>query len=332
MKKLLSFLFVLIVSIGLLVGCGSGDSGDNDASNKAKDEETNTEQTEETGQGDFPVTLTDAIDKEVTLEEKPERIVSLIPSNTEIAFSLGLDEEVVGVSDHDNYPEAVQEKEKIGGMELNIEKIIGLKPDLVLAHASSAHNAEAGLQQLRDAGISVFVVADAQNVDQTYESIQQIGEITGTTEKAEEIVGNMKDEFAKLEEKAKTISEEDRKSVFFEVSPAPEIFTAGKNTFFNNLLQIIHAENAAKEQDGWVQIDPESIVKLNPDVIVTTYGHYEENAEESVLSRDGWDSVTAIKNEAVYDIHSDLISRPGPRLVEGAKELAKVVYPDVFAE
>ncbi|APC47634.1 ABC transporter substrate-binding protein [Virgibacillus halodenitrificans] len=332
MKKLLSFLFVLIVTLGLLVGCGSGDSGDNDASNKTKDEETNTEQTEETGQSDFPVTLTDAIDKEVTIEEKPERIVSLIPSNTEIAFALGLDEEVVGVSDHDNYPEAVQEKEKIGGMELNIEKIIGLKPDLVLAHASSAHNAEAGLQQLRDAGINVFVVADAQNVDQTYESIQQIGDITGTTEKAEDIVGNMKDEFASLEEKAETVSEEDRKSVFFEVSPAPEIFTAGKNTFFDNLLQIIHAENAAKEQDGWVQIDPESIVKLNPDVIVTTYGHYEENAEESVLSRDGWDSVTAIKNEAVYDIHSDLISRPGPRLVEGAKELAKVVYPDVFAE
>ncbi|AIF42854.1 ABC transporter substrate-binding protein [Virgibacillus sp. SK37] len=332
MKKLLSFLFVFILTLGLLVGCGSGDSGDNDAANKAKDEETNTEQTEETGQSDFPVTLTDAIDKEVTLEEKPERIVSLIPSNTEIAFALGLDEEVVGVSDHDNYPEAVQEKEKIGGMELNIEKIIGLKPDLVLAHASSAHNAEAGLQQLRDAGINVFIVADAQNVDQTYASIQQIGDITGTTEKAEEIVGNMKDEFAKLEEKAETVSEEDRKSVFFEVSPAPEIFTAGKNTFFDNLLQIIHAENAAKEQDGWVQIDPESIVKLNPDVIVTTYGHYEENAEESVLSRDGWDSVTAIKNESVYDIHSDLISRPGPRLVEGAKELAKVVYPDVFAE
>lgn len=325
MKKILSFLLLLILSLGLLVGCSSGDS---ESSNEENNTDTSTEQTET----DFPMTVTDALDNEITLEAKPERIVSLIPSNTEVAFALGLGDKIVGVSDHDNYPEEVKKIEKIGGMELNVEKIISLKPDLVLAHGSGAHNSKEALQMLRDSDINVFVVDDAQDIESVYGSINQIGQVTGTAKKAEEIVSGMKEEFAALKEKTKTISDDERKSVFFEVAPAPEIYTAGKNTFMDALLKIINAENAAKKQEGWVKMDPEAIVQLNPDIIITTYGYYQEKPVEQVLQRDGWDDVNAIKNKQVYDIHSDLVSRAGPRLVEGAKEIAKVVYPDLFKE
>ncbi|MFD1360086.1 ABC transporter substrate-binding protein [Lentibacillus salinarum] len=328
MKKFLSFFLLVMLTFGLLIGCSSESP---DSENGAESTDENTEQTA-TEESAFPLTVTDALDHDMTIDEKPERIVSLIPSNTEIAFALGLEDEIVGVSDHDNYPQEVEEKEKVGGMELNVEVIISLEPDLVLAHASGAHNSEEALQQIRDAGINVFVVHDAQQIDETYESIEQIGQMTGTEEAAEEIVGNMKEEFASLHEKTAAISDDERQSVFFEVAPAPEIFTAGQNTFFDDLLQIVNADNAAQELDGWVQIDPEAIVELNPDVMITTYGDYEDDPVEQVLNRDGWGDVNAVANEEVFDVHSDLVSRPGPRLVEGAKEIAEVVYPELFDE
>ncbi|RYG72408.1 ABC transporter substrate-binding protein [Lentibacillus lipolyticus] len=328
MKKILSIFLFVMLAFGLLVGCSSGGS---DSEKEPENTAENTEQTEKE-ESAFPLTVTDALDNEMTIDEKPERIVSLIPSNTEIAFALGLGDEIVGVSDHDNYPEEVKEKERIGGMELNLEVILSLKPDLVLAHASSAHNSKEALQQLQDAGIHVFVVHDAQSIKGTYKAIEQIGQITGTEKEAEGIVSNMKEEFAALREKTSAISDDERKSVFFEVAPAPEIFTAGQNTFFDALLEVVHANNAAKELDGWVKIDPESIVELNPDVIITTYGHYEDNPVEQVMNRAGWGGVNAVANEQVFDVHSDLVSRPGPRLVEGAKEIAKVVYPELFEE
>lgn len=328
MKKVLSFFLLLMLTLGLLAGCGS-DSPESEQEPESTDESTGQTEAEESA---FPLTVTDALDHDMTIDEKPERIVSLIPSNTEIAFALGLEEEIVGVSDHDNYPEAVEKKERVGGLELNVEVILSLEPDLVLAHASSAHNSEKALQQIRDAGIDVYVVHDAQQITEAYESVEQIGQVTGTQDKAEDIVSNMKEEFAALREKTKAISDDERKSVFFEVSPVPELFTAGKNTFFDDLLQVINADNAAKEQDGWVQMDPEAIVQLNPDVIITTYGDYEDDPAAQVLKRDGWKDMTAVEKEQVYDVPSDIVSRPGPRLAEGAKEIAKVVYPEIFDE
>ncbi|WP_449354649.1 ABC transporter substrate-binding protein [Virgibacillus natechei] len=327
MKRILSFLFVFILTFGLLVGCGS------DSENEEQTSDDSTEQTEELAESEeeaFPLTVTDALDNEVTIDERPERIVSVIPSNTEIAFALGLEDEIVGVSDLDNYPEEAQEKESIGGLEMNIEVILSLDPDLVLAHGSSAESSQEGLQQIRDSDIDVFVVNEAQDIEGTYEAIEQIGQVTGTQDEADEIVSDMEEEFASLSETAEEIPEEERKSVFFEVSPEPDIFTAGQNTFFDSLLEVVGADNAAEELDGWVPIAPESIVELDPDVIITTYGHYSDNPVEQVVSRDGWGSVTAVENEDVYDIHSDLVSRPGPRLVEGAEEIAEVVYPEYF--
>jgi iron complex transport system substrate-binding protein len=237
---------------------------------------------------------------------------------------------MVGVSDYDNYPEEVEEIDKVGAMELNIEKIISLSPDLVLAHASALGSQEEALEQLRDADITVFVVADAQSVDETYKAMKAIGKITGAGDKADEIIADMKDGFAAIEEKTAEIKDKDRKTVFMETSPAPEIFTAGANTFWQELLDMVHADNAAGDEDGWAQLDPEAIVELNPDVILTTYGSFVDKPVEQVLEREGFGEVTAVKEKQVYDIQEDIVSRPGPRLVEGAEEIAKAVYPELY--
>lgn len=322
MKKWYSVLMLLLFSVGILAGCGEEETPvqENNAG-----EEVQQEEVEESA---FPVTITDAIGEEVTIEAKPERIVSLIPSNTEVVFALGLGDEVVGVSEHDNYPEEVNDKEKVGGMEMNVEKIISLTPDLVLAHGSSAHNSAEGLQQLRDSGINVVVINDASNLDDVYTSIQMIGEATGEQADAEEIINGMKHKIDEIKEKAAAIP--DKKSVIVEVSPAPDLYVVGANTFIDEMLSIINADNAVGDLEGWVNLDQETFVERNPDVIVTTYGYYTENAAEGVLAREGWQDVSAVKNKQVFDVHSDLVTRSGPRLAEGVEELAKAVYPDIF--
>jgi iron complex transport system substrate-binding protein len=315
MKKLLLILMAVAM---VLVGCNTDAQPEKKAGEKAAQEQ----------KAGFPVTLKDALDEEIVIEDKPEKIISLIPSNTEIVYELGNGEAIVGVTDFDNYPEEAMAKEKIGGMEFNIEKMISLQPDLILAHESTADSAKAGLQQLKDAGIDVVVVNDAQSFEQVYESIQMIGNAIGEAEKAKELVDSMKNKFADLKKQAEAI--EETKTVFVEVSPAPEVYTAGKNTFIDEMLSLIGAENAAGDMEGWAKVDSEAIVARNPDVVVTTYGYYSEKPVEQVLARQGWENVKAVKDQQVFDVHSDLVTRSGPRLAEGAEELAKAIYPDVF--
>lgn len=320
MKKLYSLLLVLLLTVGVLAGCAEKKDQAN--------EENKTSVEKKTAETAYPVTFKDATNTEIVIDKKPEKIVSLMPSNTEITFALGLGDEVVGVSDFDNYPEAATKKEKIGGQEINLEKIISLKPDIVLAHASSAHNSEAGLQQLKDAGITVLVVNDAQNFDQVYDSIEMIGKATGEAAKADEMITGMKDKLAGIQEKAREIKE--KKKILVEVSPAPEIYTPGKNTFMDEMIRLINAENIANDQEGWIKIDQEAMIKRNPDVIITTYGYYVKNPAEQVLSRKGWETVNAVKNKQVIDVDSDRVTRSGPRIVEGVEDLAKAVYPEIF--
>ncbi|ESU31558.1 hypothetical protein G3A_16130 [Bacillus sp. 17376] len=317
MKKIL---LLMMAAAMILVGCGT----------EAQPEKNEGKQTAQEQKAGFPVTVKDAIGEEIVIEEKPEKIISLIPSNTEIVYALDSGDAIVGVTDFDNYPEEAMSKEKIGGIEFNIEKMISLKPDLVLAPGSTADTVKEGLQQLKDAGITVVVVNDAQSFEEVYQSIEMIGQAIGEPEKADELVDSMKNSFAELKKKAEAIKPEEQKSVFVEVSPAPEIYTAGKNTFINEMLELIGAKNAAGDMDGWPKVDPEAIVERNPEVIVTTYGYYTEKPIEQVLARSGWNNVKAVKDQQVFDLHSDLVTRSGPRLAEGAEELAKAIYPDVF--
>lgn len=324
MKKLYSLLFAMLLAALVITGCGTNEEKPKET---ATGDENQAAQQEE--QVQFPVTIKDAIDKEVVIQAKPEKIVSLIPSNTEIAFGLGLGEEMVGVSDYDNYPAETAEKEKIGGMEFNVEKIISLSPDLVLAHASSAHNSEAGLQQLRDAGIAVLVVNDAKSFEEVYQSIEMIGTASGEKAEAKNMIENMKTKIEEIKEKAKAIKDEDRKKVFVEVSPAPDIYAVGANTFMDEMLKMVHADNVISEE-GWPKMDPEAVIERNPDVIITTHGYYTEDPVGNVLARDGWQEINAVKNKQVVDVDSDTVTRSGPRLIEGVELLAKAIYPETF--
>lgn len=323
MKKILS-IFAACLFVIVLAACGQqghhapGQAADQNHSSVKKQNQA------------FPVTITDATGKKVTLKKKPKRIVSLIPSNTEITFALGAGNRVVGDSKFDDYPKAATKVTKVGGENFNVEKIISLKPNLVLAYGTQMKNKSAGLNQLRQAGIKVVVVNQSSSFNDVYKSINLIAKATGTTGKAHKIIGHMKSKIAAIKKKAAAIPKKNRVKVWVEISGPPNLYTAGSGTFMGQMLKIINAKNIAGSQKGWPKYSAEKVVKQNPDAIVLTYGLYTKNAVNKVLTRNGWQNVAAVKNKRVYSINSDLVSRPGPRLVKGVEQLAQAIYPKVF--
>lgn len=320
MKRLWQLGIMLTMAFVLLVGCGQGDS-QKSSGDKTKSTTQTTENT-----STYPMTVKDALGNKVEIKEAPKKIVSLVPSNTEILFALGLENEIVGVSDNDDYPKAATKKEKVGGMEFNVEKVLSLKPDIVFAHESNAKSVEAGLQQIRDAGITVFVVKNATNFEETYNTMKQIGQITDKEKKADQIVADMKAKVKEVQEKVANVKQ---RTAFVETSDEPEIYTAGKDTFMQEIFDLINIKNVVDDQSGWFKIDSEQIVKRNPDTIIVMED-YVPNIVEKVKKRQGFDSITAVKNDAVVKVNQDLTARTGPRLADGLEEVAKAVYPEAF--
>jgi len=329
LKKWGLFSSVLLLSIGVLVGCGSQEQNTQDEEGTTSNNKT--EEVEKASGEQFPVTITDDANREVTIEEEPETIVSIQASNTEIAFALGLGDQIIGVSDYDNYPKEALEIQKVGAQDINAELVLSLLPDIALVTDYHYESHPEILKQFEEAGIDVIVVGGAESFEDTYDNIEMIASATGTTDQAEEIITDMKDRLQAIKDKA-AAEITDKKRVWVEVSPAPDIFTTGQNTFMHEMLESIQAVNVAEDQEGWVKLNEEEIVKLNPDVIITTYGYYVENPAEQVLSRKGWAEVPAVKNGNVFDVDNDTVTRPGPRLIEGVETLAELIYPEVFKQ
>src|SRR5699024_1582608 len=241
-KNIFSLLLISLLAI-FIIGCNTNDSLDSDKENDAEETSENTE-------SNFPLEVTDNTGNKITIEEEPTEIISVMPSNTEILFELGLGDKVIAVTENDAYPEEVLELDTVGDFELNVEKIISLDPDLVLAHESSVESSFDAYEQIQDAGINVYFVADAQTIDETYDTIIEVGNVTGANEAAEQIVQEMKDGFAEIDAIADEISADDQKTVLFEISPEPEIYTGGQGTFFDELIKRVGAKNAAGELDG----------------------------------------------------------------------------------
>lgn len=274
----------------------------------------------------YPLTVRDDSGQSVTISKEPQRIVSLIPSHTEILFALGLEGKVVGVTTWDNYPPDVQKKVEavLDGLNPPMEKLVALHPDLVVL---GSHNKEI-LQAVRNSGLTA-VVYDPQSVDAVYHTIEELGRITNRSERAAALVAQMKAKADGIRAKVSKVPAEKRVRVYAEADP-DHLFTAGKHTFLDELIQLAGGINIASDVDGWKPIHAEMVMEKNPQVIILTYGSYVPNAADKPKHRPGWEVVDAVRHNRVYAVDSDLVSRPGPRIIDGAEALAKLFYPDLF--
>ncbi|MBC3104954.1 MULTISPECIES: ABC transporter substrate-binding protein [Staphylococcus] len=258
-------------------------------------------------------------------EHSYKRIVSLMPSNTEILYELGLGKDIVGVSTVDDYPKDVKkEKKQFDTMNLNKEALLKVKPDLILAHESQKGTSKKVLDSLEKNGVKVVYVKDAQSLDQTYETFKQIGKVTGREHEANELVDETKHNVEKV---IKSVPRHHRsQSVFMEVSSKPEIYTAGKHTFFDDMLAQLDAKNSFSNIEGWKPVDKESIIKKNPDILISTEGLSKSDYYKVIKKRDGFRQIKAVKNGRIETVNGDEISRPGPRIDEGLKQLRDAIY------
>lgn len=254
---------------------------------------------------------------------KEERIISLMPSNTEILYALGMKEEMVGVSTVDDYPKEVKNLEKFDAMQLNYEALLKAKPTIVFAHQSMTSQ-EKVLKRLNNKGIKVVMVKDAQNFDEMYASIDQIGKAIHKEKEANQLEKKIKEDIKQvIGEYHNKLAD---KKVLVEVSPAPEIYTGGKGTLFDDMIHQLGSVNIFHDINGWQPVNSEAIIKRNPDVIIATSDLSDEAYKASVEKRGGFSNVNAVKRDAVYTIDADEISRPGPRIAKGLKELAETIH------
>ena len=258
-------------------------------------------------------------------EHSYKRIVSLMPSNTEILYELGLGKDIVGVSTVDDYPKDVKkEKKQFDTMNLNKEALLKVKPDLILAHESQKGTSKKVLDSLEKNGVKVVYVKDAQSLDQTYETFKQIGKVTGREHEAKELIDETKHNVEKV---IKSVPRHHRsQSVFMEVSSKPEIYTAGKHTFFDDMLAQLDAKNSFSNIEGWKPVDKEGIIKKNPDILISTEGLSKSDYYKVIKKRDGFRQIKAVKNGRIETVNGDEISRPGPRIDEGLKQLRDAIY------
>jgi iron complex transport system substrate-binding protein len=269
----------------------------------------------------FPVTITDDASRTVTVEAAPERIVSLAPANTEMAFALGLGEKVVGVTTYDDYPAEVTSIAKVGDFASpNVEAIAAAKPDLVLATAGVQAEMVAKLEAL---GATVVVI-DPQNLAGVYADIERLGQVTGTAEKGDALVEGMKADVAAVRD---AVSGREPVTAFVEIGQNP-LYTVGAGTLIDELLTLAGGTNVVKEP-GYVAYSPEQLIAADPAVYMATKGSMSDPT--ALKTRAGFESLTAVKNDRIVILDDNLVSRPGPRVVEGLKLIAEGLHPDAFS-
>jgi iron complex transport system substrate-binding protein len=266
--------------------------------------------------------VVDDLGRMVAINGTPQRIISLAPSNTEILFALGLGDKVVGVTMYCDYPPEAQDKEKVGDYYgPDIEKIIALQPDLILA--TDFHRFDL-IPALEEQGLTVFAVAP-QTLDDVLESIQKIGEITDKETEASELVNGMRGKIEEIEEQTKELEQKPR--VFYMTWHDP-VWTVGRNTWIDDLINIAGGVNIFSPYfESGAMVEIEWVIFLNPEIIITSEWSYEWALNATELA-----STNASQTGRIYTFDDDLAQRPGPRLVEGLDWFAYLIHPEIFEE
>lgn len=268
----------------------------------------------------YPLTVTDDLGRRVTLPREPMRIVTLLPSHTETLIAIGAGSKLVGVDTYSNYPKNVTDAlPKVGsGFQPDIERIVALKPDLVLVDESASARLAGQLQAV---GLNVYA-GTPQTCNEVFEKIAVLGRITNREAGATRLTVNMRRELRDLQ---RSVANLPKVSTYYEIDPTP--YTAGPSSYIGALITRAGGRNIVPASLGdFPRIDPEFIVKSNPQVIVGT-------SLNEARRRPGWATVAAVRAGRVYQPtpeENDALSRPGPRLPQALRTLIKAIHPEAL--
>lgn len=324
-------LFALFLSATLLaVSCSAQPTDTEELANEFATAEIPTEIPEPTSTPKpEKIELTDGLGRVVILDEPAQRVVSLAPSNIEILFAVGAGSQVVGRDDFADFPPEVLDLPSVGGSfgDLNIEAILGLEPDLILVADITTPEQ---VQALEAVGLTIFMLANPTSLDEMFENMRITAQLTGHSEAAQAAIKELENRVAAVLE---IIAQaEDRPTVFYELDgtdpTAP--WTAGAGTFIDTLITLAGGQNIGAQFEGaWVQISSEEILSADPDIIIL--GDFVWGVTpDTVAARAGWATLTAVQYQQVLPFDDNLVSRPGPRLVEGLEQLARLIHPELF--
>ena len=305
MKKVLSLVATFVMAMMIFVGCSSK-----------------------------PTTMKDREGNEFNVPKEVNTIISTAPSNTEVLVALGLADKLVAVDKYSADVEGVSEDiPKIDFRNPDAEAIIALNPDIVIASGHNKAGDEDPFALIKEAGIPVAYIPSSYSIDGIYGDIEFIANLTGTEKEGEELINSMKEDVESIKAIGDTIT--DKKSVYFEIGAGSGLYTFGNETFLNEMIETIGAINIFGDENSWITVTPEAVIDANPDVILANSPGTNEaglTAVEDIVSREGWDTVTAVKNGDVYQIDKNSSSRASQNIIKALKEMAKAVYPNEYKD
>ena len=274
------------------------------------------------------MTFTDGLGRTVTLSAPAQKVVSMAPSNTEILFAIGAGPQVVGRDEFSDYPAEVKALPSIGGSmgQYSYEQVAALKPDLVLA---SGINTPEQVKALEDLGLTVFYLGNPTTLEEMYANLELVAKLTGHESDAAALIDSLKARVKAVDDKLAGVA--DKPVVFYEIdaSDPNKPYTTGPGTFIDLLITRAGGQNLPGLKDPYPQASLEQIVLANPAVILLGDALY-GTTPELVAARAGWSEIAAVKNNRVQSFDDNLVSRPGPRLVDGLEALAQAIHPELY--
>ena len=303
----------LVATIGL-AGCGK----------QEKKATTSSEKTEVT------LPTKDRSGKEITLPKEATKIISLVPSTTEVIEDLGKTDQLIAVDTQSSTMMTDLKKlPQMDMMAVDAEKLIALKPQIVYVNDINLASSESVWKQVEDAGITVVNIPTSTSIKAIKEDVQFIADSLSEHEKGQKLIKTMDQEIDEVAKIGKTIKKP--KTVLFEVAALPDIYSFGNGTFLNEMIETIGAKNVLANEKGWLPVTEEAAIAAKPEVILTNVNYMKDPAKE-ILARKNWENVPAVQNKEVFEIDNMSSSLPNNHITKALKQMAKAVYPEEYKD